>query len=243
MAAGSSTAARALKHLFSKPQLASTLAVLAILLAALAIVTPWFRIDYTTSGRSSPLDEYALAEWVQHNPNGARIVTPYDSRACVCDRVEGVFTQTQLLIWTGALLAAAAYWGRSWTRLKSDQAVALTAIAGLLMIAAPMLLALGLPRAFLDDGWAVQNVVPQGRWGSSFLGAHAEDLSHTVYWGPGIAWLLALLAGGLTLASVFIERRRPVAVSADAPEAKRAPSGAVAAPPAAPQPLAPRAGP
>lgn len=224
-----------MRHLFLRENLPGTLAVAGILLAALSVVTPWFVVDNFDGGRHNPLEEFYLGQMVDHRTDGTRLLTTYDLTACRCDRVESVFTLTQVLIWSGALLAAAAYWGRSWTRLRDEQAVALTAIAGLLMVAAPVLLALNLPGAFAADADTVANTPAQGRWASSFVGSSVISSVRVMYWGPGLAWIFALLAGGLTLASVSRERRKALASAATAPQAARGAHAPVAAPPAAPQ--------
>ncbi len=213
------------------------LGALGLLMVALSLVAPWYAVDNSVAGGHSPLVEYSLTEKARHDADGTTHLFPYEVPSCRCATVGELFSLTQALIWTGALVAAAAFWGRSNApRLPRTGLVALTASAGLLAVAAPLVLALSLPGAFLADGERVSNIVPIGRWGAGFIGSHVENVIQTTVWGPSAGWVLALLGGALTLASL---RRTggPVPAEAAAPTTHvRSTASPISAPPAAPMP-------
>jgi hypothetical protein len=220
---------------FRRENLPATFATAGLLCAALALLTPWYAVDNAVFAGHSPYVGYSLTQQTQYNSDGTLLVKPYESSPCACPATQGVFTQVQLFAWTGALLAAFAFWARGGApRLKPSLRLAVTAIAAVLLVAGPILLALDLPPAFQDDGRFVGSIRPTGRWGASFAGSNTESAVQHTYWGPAIGWFLVLLGGALTLASVRRERG-PTSVEAPAlSQTARPAAPPLAAPPAAP---------
>ena len=216
--------------------LASRLGTAGLLLAAFALALPWYGVA-TVDGVNDWRNDYSLTEKALHNRDGTTRLFPLDVPACECPEVAKVFVLVQLLAWTGAAVAAGAFWARE-GRVRPPQgaATALTAAAGLLLAAGPILLALNAPSAFLADGEHVSNVVPIGRWGAGFIGTHTESVSATSAWGPGPGWFAALAAGALTLAAVTRPRNPAAAALDTAPAVARAVPPLVSAPPASPLP-------
>jgi hypothetical protein len=224
-----------LRRAFTREALPGTFATAGLLCAALALLTPWYAVDNAVGAGHSPYTGYSLTQQTQFNSDGTLLVKPYESSPCACPSLQRAFTQVQMFAWTGALLAAFAFWARAGAnRPKGLLRLALTAVAGVLLVAGPILLALDLPPAFQDDGRFVGNIRPTGRWGATFSGSYTETAIQHTYWGPAIGWFLMLLGGALTLSSVRRERG-PTAVEAPAAtQTVRSSAAPTAAPPAAP---------
>jgi hypothetical protein len=217
--------------------LSARLGTLGLLLAALSLVLPWYIVDVAIAGGHDPLMEYTLTEMVRHNRDGTTTTFPFDVPACGCPAVARAFALAQLTAWTGAVLAAGAFWARNArARLPPQAGLALTAAAGLLLAAGPVLLALSSPSAFLADNDRVSNIVPLGRWGSGFMGGLVENAAQTTAWGPGLGWFAGLFAAALTLAAISRPRGPAPAQAEPSAAPQPAPSARAAAPPAAPMP-------
>ncbi|HKZ59302.1 MAG TPA: hypothetical protein VJ547_05580 [Candidatus Thermoplasmatota archaeon] len=207
----------ALRQLFRPENIPGTLAGAGVLLAAASVVLPWFALADLVAGKGDPSLEYGLTQSVAHFADGTSRVVPYDTRACDCFAVATSFGLVQLLAWTGALLGAGALVGRSFARIPRAAATALIAGAGALTVLAPVLLATGLPTAFLADGNTLNHALPDGRWGSSFWGAQSVNVARTLTWSPGAGWFVSLMACGLLLGSLRF--KGPEALAAPAPAA------------------------
>lgn len=217
--------------------LSERLGTAGLILAALCLVLPWYAIARDVNGTHDPLYEYTLTQKVDHEASGVTRIFPMETSACLCGEVARLFALVQLLMWTGAAIAAGAFWARQGaSRPPAAAATALTAVAGLLLVAGPVLLALSAPPAYLADGDRVGGVVPTGHWGSGFMGSYPERVDQTSSWGPALGWFAALLGGALTLCAVT-GKRRPVPSEAN-PQTVVARTAAPhpTAPPAAPMP-------
>ncbi len=229
MSAFSSSAA-ALRQ-FARPEnLPGTLAGAGVLLAAAAILLPWFAVADVVNGKGDPALEFGLSAWVAHNADGTSRVVPYETAPCGCQAVASSLGLVQVLAWTAALLGAAALAGRAWARLPARACMSLTALAGGLALLGPLLLASTLPGAFLADHNQLNHVLPDGRWGSSFWGSNSINVIRTVAWSPGAAWFVSLLAAGLLLGSLRLKRKEPVATPVGEPAPSRARSSAAGSP-------------
>ncbi len=213
------------------------LATLGLLLAAFSLALPWYSIDNSISLTHSPLVQYSLTQESRLDSDGTTRITPYDVDACHCPGVARAFGLSQLLMWTGTVIALATFWLQQtkW-RVPVNAQFALMLMAGVLLAAGPIMLALNTPAAFLSDGRRVSNVVPIGRWGAGFWGWYPENQVQTTSWGPAAGWFAALAAGALTLAGA--SRRKPPQAADAAPSAApaRSPTPHASAPPAAPKP-------
>ena len=237
MAGTKAGAATGRRSLLQGP-LGPRLATLGLLLAAVSLALPWYSIDNSISLTHSPLVQYSLTQESRLDSDGTTRITPYDIDACHCPAVARAFGLSQVLMWTGTVIAVAAFWLQQtkW-RVPINAQFALMLVAGVLLAAGPILLALNSPAAFLSDGKRVSNVVPIGRWGAGFWGWYPENQVQTTSWGPAAGWFAALAAGALTLAGA--SRRRPPQAADAARSAAPARSTAQhpSAPPAVPMPV------
>jgi len=148
---------------------------------------------------------------------------PYDANACRCANVGGAFQNVMLLSAAGIFLLAALWTSRMrGMRIGDEQMKALVAIAGLLIVLAPLYLAFSLPGAFAADGHASgggSSYASDVGFGKSFVGTNSSSGFGTTVsysWGPTWGWLVALTGGLLILLGAAMSGMppRPAAVTA-----------------------------
>lgn len=191
---------------------AGVFTALAVVFGLAAIAMPWYGFDDLQGGIHNPYRGYGLAEWTESYPGGMRGIMPYDAIDCRCASVGGAFLTAQLLVWAGVIFGALAIALRLRGVLKGDANVVMTAVVGLLLIGAPLSLAISLPGAFLRDNQDFQGIDPQNQFGASFVGSN-QTTNRVVSWGPAAGFALSLIAGLCAFVAVFLRRQgaRPVA--------------------------------
>jgi len=217
---------------------AASLVALGLVLGMLALVGPWFSIDVFTSGAHDPVVDFTTTSYVTRDNEGPYFVIPYDSAACRCATMAGTFNLVLASVAIALLLGAgtAVAFLRGW--VKHDMRVALASLSGILLLVAPILLAVSLPGAMAADD---RNLAPgsdDDNWQRIFIGQNTSITTQTLSWGPSWAWVLSLLGGGVILAGVAVSRKeaRPRAPTSYSPQAAMAPAAAPSVPPAGPDP-------
>lgn len=214
---------------------AGVFTALAVVLGLVAIALPWYGLDDLQGGIHNPYRGYGLAEWTEWYPGGTRGIVPYDAIDCRCASVGGAFLTAQLLVWLGVILGALTVALRLRGALKGDATVVMTAVVGLLLIGAPLSLAVSLTGAFARDNQDFQGLDPPDNFGSSFVGSN-QTTGRVISWGPAAGFALSFGAGLCALVAVFL--RRQGAKPAPAPMQTWQPG--VPPAPAAPAPTQPQ---
>jgi len=191
---------------YSKLHRSQTLVAIGLLLAVLALLMPWFAIDFVLNGtREGSLGYGLTAATLFSPPDGYWVVMPYDANACRCANVGGAF-QNVMLLAAGGIILLAALWTARMRGLKitDEQLKSLVAAAGLLIVLSPLYLAFALPGAFSVDGHASgggSTYDSDVGFGKSFAGTNTSTSFGTTIsysWGPTWGWFFAL-AGGLLI--------------------------------------------
>ncbi len=207
---------------------ATTLVVIGLVFGVMSLFGPWFAIDVFRSGAHDPIIDFTTTSMVTHDPEGYFAVVPYDSVACRCASVAGAFNLALAMV--GAALLLGAFTAVMIARgvVKRDTRVALAALSGVLLIVAPVALAVTLPGALAADDIGFLPFSGDDNWERSFLGQNTSFSSITVGWGPSWGWVISLIAGAFILVGVSMARRPP----------RPAPAPATAPPAVAPPPVA-----
>lgn len=203
--------------------LSSVLVVVGVAVTGVALEFPWFSIQATVSGTET----WAYYPWcayitgsTSNTGQGNQGCVSYSALATNGGNLQALYSIIELMVVLALILGVVAFlfglmgaMGRRLFKRHTHLAFLLAVVAGLLMLMAPLAIAIGQPAAIASESAGAGNTAcgstgPQSSlWGSCTNTSSPESGSVVTNWswGPSTAWYLSfpafllLLLGGMNL--------------------------------------------